>query len=355
MTFKVLQAENGDSIIIRYFGDDRKYHNLLVDGGLKKTFHKVLKSEIQLIEERNEKIDLLVVTHIDQDHIGGILKLVSNLKVKNDLNLVRQFWFNSGQIISKYFDSPLTPQRNIELDDTANEISIKQGITLEDFLLSSNKWHTFPIISGQKFNLFGTSLTILSPTQNGLKKLNKKWETELRKNDSKKISAKGNDYGNNIESLKDNKYERDSSIANLSSIAILLEKSGKKLLLAGDAHSEEILSSLKSLKLISKNKRLKIDYWKLSHHGSKKSTNTELISYIDCRNFIISTSGRGYNLPNKELLSKILSNPKRDIKLKISFYFNYSTEKFHKIFTSSEKRNYNFECIFLNKNELIKL
>jgi len=350
---KALHAENGDSISIRYFGQDNKYHNLLIDGGLKKTYQKVLKNEISSIKENDEKIDLIVVTHIDQDHIGGILGLVSDVKADHDI--IGKFWFNSGQIISNYFDTPLIPLRNIGLFNKSKEVSIKQGISFEDFLLRSKKWHALPIISLQTFNLYGINLTVLSPSINGLKKLNQKWVTELDKKDSNKISSKDNDYGVKIEKLIKNKYERDSSIPNLSSIALLIEKENKKILLAGDAHSEEIYSSLESLKLISKTKRLKIDYWKLSHHGSKKSTNCKLISAIDCQNFIISTSGRRFNLPNKELLSKILCNPCRNTSEKIFFYFNYSNKKLQSIFSSSEKCQYNFECIFLNKNETINV
>lgn len=353
LTIKVLHADNGDSILINFIGDDKKKHNLLIDGGLKRTYQRVLRDEINKICQKNEKIDLLVVTHIDQDHIGGILSLVSDNKLSSDL--VSKYWFNSGQIISKYFDTPLAPCRNIPIDNKSIKVSLKQGISLENFLLKSKKWHVLPIESTQKHSLFGAQLTILSPNINGLKKLNSKWETELNIKDSKNISSKGNDYTNSIESLLLNDYKKDSSVPNLSSIAILLENNKKRLLLAGDAHSEEILEGLKTHNLISKTKKLKIDYWKLSHHGSKRSTNTELISAITCQNFIVSTSGRRFNLPNKELLAKIICNPERNIDKKIFFYFNYNNQKLQSIFSIEEQLKYNFKCVFLDKNAVINL
>ena len=42
---------------------------------------------------------------------------------------------------------------------------------------------------------------------------------------------------------------------------------------------------------------LKIDYVKVSHHGSKANTNDELLSLLDCNNFIISANGRHHGLP----------------------------------------------------------
>ena len=73
LNIKVLKALNGDSIIISY-GDDR-LHYILVDGGRGKLcFHQLCKF-IDEIKEKKGKIDLLVLTHIDSDHIDGILRL----------------------------------------------------------------------------------------------------------------------------------------------------------------------------------------------------------------------------------------------------------------------------------------
>lgn len=352
MTIHLLQADNGDSILIKYKFNEA-IHNILIDGGLKRTYKKTLKNIVNSIRENNEKLDLVIISHVDQDHIGGILGLVGG--AKENIEIIDKYWFNSGQIISEYFKTPIFQNRNIPLDEKSKDVSLKQGISLENFLIDSKKWHMSPLTSMQNFNLFGMTLTILSPSISGIKKLNQKWETELEKNDSKNISSKTNDYNFQVEDLLKNKYERDTSIPNLSSIALLLEKNNKKILLAGDAHAEEILITLKSLNFISETKKLKIDYWKLSHHGSKKSTNCELISSIDCQKFIISTSGRRFNLPNKELLAKIICNPERNFDKKITFYFNYNNPKLQSIFSSKEKTKYNFECIFLEKNEVINL
>lgn len=350
---KVLKADNGDSILIRYVGNDNTNHNILIDGGLKRTYSRVLKKELEVIFKRGELVDLVVITHLDQDHIGGILKMITDPNGHKDI--IANYWFNSGRIILEYLKTHISKNRDVQLEENSPEVSFKQALTLEHFLLTGEKWHSKPIHALQKFDLFGAKFQVLSPTVSGLKRLNRKWETELKDKESKKISSKNNDYNRSIEDLLQNNYVKDTSIPNQSSIALLLNYQNKRILLAGDALSEDILESLNLLGLTSKGKRLKVDFWKLSHHGSKKSTSDELISAIECQNYIVSTNGRKANLPNKELLVKIICNPNRDINRKIYFYFNYDNPKFRSIFSYSDRLKHNFEFIFLTDSQNIKI
>jgi hypothetical protein len=95
--------------------------------------------------------------------------------------------------------------------------------------------------------------------------------------------------------------------------------------------------------------RLKVDYVKLAHHGSKCNFNEQLLDMIDCDNFIISANGGGtYNLPNKEVLAKILYNPKRDLNNQITFIFNHDNDILRNIFVIDDNAEikYNFRCQF---------
>jgi glyoxylase-like metal-dependent hydrolase (beta-lactamase superfamily II) len=84
MYIKLLQAENGDAIHLRVRDKTYKYRNILIDGGKstayiflnsqKKPEDGVLKQFIEQIRTQGEHIDLLILTHVDDDHIGGILK-----------------------------------------------------------------------------------------------------------------------------------------------------------------------------------------------------------------------------------------------------------------------------------------
>lgn len=84
MEFKLLLANNGDAIHLRTKDEKERFYNILIDGGTVETYsykNKKGKSEagelkqlIEHIKKQNEFIDLLILTHVDDDHIGGILR-----------------------------------------------------------------------------------------------------------------------------------------------------------------------------------------------------------------------------------------------------------------------------------------
>lgn len=76
-------------------GDDGGYHNILIDGGNRNQleFNIQKRMLISIIDNGNKGIfDLVIVTHSDDDHISGILKIMGD----SDLEpLVKELWFNS--------------------------------------------------------------------------------------------------------------------------------------------------------------------------------------------------------------------------------------------------------------------
>ena len=67
--------------------------------------------------------------------------------------------------------------------------------------------------------------------------------------------------------------------------------------------------------------KLPLNAWKLSHHGSKKSTLEKLMQKIECKNLLISTDGKRYEHPDAECIAKLLKNNGPHL----NFYFNYRT------------------------------
>lgn len=66
--------------------DDEKFR-ILVDGGVSATYVDLkcgypmpgdLKSKLAGLKSKHEHIDLLIITHIDDDHIGGLLEWFSH-------------------------------------------------------------------------------------------------------------------------------------------------------------------------------------------------------------------------------------------------------------------------------------
>lgn len=338
---KFLPAGDGDSIRIRYKGTDKIYHNILIDLGRSKAYYKAIKTEIENIYESLEKIDLLIISHIDSDHIGGAVEFLEDDEFdKKNVNL---WWFNFGD--------------NVKISSkTDKKISVKHGIKVRDYLSKvSCNWNLSPIKALDYFDdLWGPEITILSPFEIRLNNLDKKTSSKISS------SSKTRDYHFKIEDLAQRKdlvhsesYLRQNPY-NPSSIAFLFEFNGKTILFLSDSHPIDILNSIYKIQednpyKYPPNQPLKVDYMQLSHHGSKFNTTFDLLNAIECYNFIISTDGSAYNLPNKETLSRVIykSNKRnRDYSKVINFYFNYNEDILHQIFSIEEQEKYNFKCIF---------
>ena len=80
-----------DAIVIRYDGNDGIFHNILIDGGDYRNatlcYKDNIKPRLQQIFNAGEVIDLWIITHIDDDHIGGI-KYFAYKKLNKDLQII---------------------------------------------------------------------------------------------------------------------------------------------------------------------------------------------------------------------------------------------------------------------------
>ncbi|MDO6776232.1 MBL fold metallo-hydrolase [Shewanella sp. 3_MG-2023] len=328
----ILQAEHGDSIAISYeFEGEIK--NILIDGGPAQAFEvqhtpRPLKLFLNNIKSKNQKIDLLVLTHVDDDHIGGLLAGFNKSGYLTDLT--KEVWFNSGKLIFNHFDKPLDDSNTVKLKNSSgNNTSIGQGIKLEEYLIDKKIWSHDLIKTGDEIDWFGSKFKILSPSLAKLEKLLVKW---VKETPNANTSGQNNDYQNSIEQLlADDDFEEDKSIHNGSSLAFIFECHDKSILFLGDAHPSVVIESLESLGY-SKDNPLKIDYVKVSHHGSKANTNNELLQFIECENFIISANGKHHRLPNKLVLARIINRfPTANL------MFNYP-DLINRIFTEEERK-----------------
>lgn len=345
LELRILQAEHGDSIVIS--GDfDGKPRNILIDGGPSQAFEvqnipRPLCLYLNEVKAKSQVIDLLVLTHADDDHIGGLLSGFNKYSYLSDLT--QEVWFNSGKLIFNHFKRPIATSNFVMLKNTiGSNTSTAQGIKLEDHLEGkTNKnneemWSHSLILAGDELKRFGCSFKILSPTLDKLEKLLTDWE-EQRLNAN--TSAANKDYGESFEELSvSDKFKEDNKPHNGSSLSFIFELQGKRILLLGDSHPSVITCSLIELGYSVTN-RLCIDYVKVSHHGSKANTNAELLMLIDCSNFIISTNGKHHGLPNKTTLARIIKQfPNANL------MFNYP-DLIDEIFSKEELKESTFSAI----------
>lgn len=195
LTIKLIPAEYGDCLIISI---GEKKFNILIDGGTSKTYHKYLKTEIKNIRNSQQKINLMVCTHMDNDHIGGLIQVLNNEKI----DFIENIWYNGFiQVIDKRFYSQkknkFTERDNIILDDIITkgtrddgeqEIGINDGmafgVLIEEKKIPLNKEVEGKTISTEDIKnpieiMKDTTLTVLGPSKENILKMGNYWKREM--------------------------------------------------------------------------------------------------------------------------------------------------------------------------------
>jgi beta-lactamase superfamily II metal-dependent hydrolase len=314
MTIRPLPAFNGDAILVSFLNNG-KIINILIDGGVPRTYRRALKPMLEELQAVEQSIDLLIVTHIDDDHIGGIKALYEDIKL--DRSLIKKVWFNSGKLLSRHFKTPEDTSREVEvIPDDLTLMSVRQGMTLEAELEKQPGWVQQIILAGYGEFFYGAEIRVLSPGEPMLEKLNKRWETEEAKR-TQMSSGDHDDFQFSITELLTRDFHEDNAVPNGSAIAFLMTLNGLNYLFLADAHPSQIEASLRTLGY-SEAHRLCAEFVKVSHHASKFNTSPALLGIISSSHFFISTDGSAHGLPNKEPLARIIAaNPG------VTLHFNY--------------------------------
>lgn len=324
-TIQFLHASHGDCIFLRH-EQDGKIFNLLIDGGPAETFGdlygyaKPLRSLLEELKDKGECIDLLVITHVDDDHIGGILAAMS---LDDYLpSLVKEFWFNSYALISSEYENANIAKNEVTgIAGAETKTGISQGVTLEEKLNQLNWFNQaihneIPPIIRSELEL---EFTILSPSMKTLQRLGRAWEREYPPPD-KATAKRESDHKLPFSTfLTGDRFKSDRSVPNGSSIAFLLKVGDLKLLLLADAYAATVEQKLKKLGYSPWNP-LQCSIVKISHHGSKGNTNQTMLSLISSNKYVISTDGSIFGHPDKRTIARIL-NAHEDNHV----YFNYES------------------------------
>ncbi|WP_217924410.1 ComEC/Rec2 family competence protein [Miltoncostaea oceani] len=318
-TLEALQAKEGDCLLIHY-GPDEPTGLMLIDGGPPGTFRRVLAPRLEelrpAVADAAVEIDLGMVSHIDADHIAGLLDLTRVLtEAKRDQRpppyVLRRFWHNSLEAMIGDVSGPASLSRLASAASTSRPVpratredvsaviaSVPQGQRLADdleFLLPANQagviasGHTLPLPDGP-------TLTVIGPDQEELAALREQWEREVPRDEDAEVAA-----------------YLDDSIPNLSSIVCLVEFEGKRILLTGDARGDHVLEGLERAGLLKGRRRtLSVDILKLPHHGSEHNVDQDFFDRIQARHYVISADGAHGNPEDETLTMLLASRPKDD-------------------------------------------
>lgn len=313
--FKVemLPAGHGDCLWIEY-GPEDSPSRLLIDGGTTGT-HSRLKKRMEQVPREQHGFELLVVTHIDGDHIAGVLKLLEDetLSVSFD-----DIWFNGYRHLPKPPLEPLGPEQGEQLTDWLVKPELSWNKTFDSDAVAVSESGLLP----EKWLPGGMKLTLLSPTIEKLADLRPVWKKVVREAgldpEAPRLEEEDQDTRPSglerlgaaklpdVEALASVPFEEDGSEANGTSIVLLAEYGGHSILLCADAHADVINASLDKLNAQRGLDSLPLDAVKLPHHGSKANVSAESLEKIDCHHYLVSTNGAYFKHPDDIAIARII-------------------------------------------------
>jgi hypothetical protein len=315
----VRRALKGDCLLLHY-GTKADPRLALIDGGPANVYRPQLKPRLDEIRRARALdagtpllVDLLMVSHIDDDHIKGILELTGELveadRARKALPVkVLNFWHNTfddivgsnpdqlvTSIQASFGPASLSGEPDTEgLDPHTAQVlaSVSQGLKLRDnaralgFRINSEFGGKLIMTSdGRARDLKGgLQFTVVGPMEPELIDLQKNHAAFLAKPKKDKEA---------VASFS------DSSVANLSSIVLLAEVGGKRMLLTGDARGDKILLGLEKIGLLEPGGKMHVDILKMPHHGSDRNMEPVFFERITADHYVFSGDGEHGN-PERE-------------------------------------------------------
>lgn len=278
---------SGDAILFRYI-EDGVQRIILIDGGFEDTFGTI-NTHIQNYYRHNDilpsKIDHIVCSHPDRDHIGSIIQIIDTYDVGT-------LWINDPRKF-KHIDSfPIDggqdsfSKGNVEavakLSDFAKSLGIEikspyQGEHIGPFVVCSPTMEFYKTLVTGKFERLGGIYS--------------KFKNRARDSDGMNLHVIDACWGEDV------LYEFPAtSVSNESSTVLFAEiqNPNSRILLTADAGTEALTRAVMYLETDCSFIAGSLNFIQIPHHGSRHNVNSETLD---------SLLG-GKILPNSEQLGK---------------------------------------------------
>ncbi len=347
-SLEVLPAHKGDCLLM-YFGEAPNPKIVIIDGGPAHTYLPHLRPRLEALRECRAlghhdslPIEVLMVSHLDDDHIHGILEMTQELVEAAHQNLhppfqVRTLWHNAfddilgnnqiGSAAAAAFGpaalTGATTPVGLESDLSLLLASINQGRSLRqdaDKLNWSVNSDLGPLwvseVTAQPIEIpGGLAFHLVGPMQAEIEKLQKKHDAYLKKNNLGRQSAEAA-----LAAFS------DKSVPNLASLVVIASFGGKTILLTGDARGDKVLEGLVAQGLMSRGGSIDVDILKVMHHGSDNNVTKDFFEKVRAQHYVFSGDGKHGN-PERACLEMLFdARPEGGYQL----YFTYPIETIDK-------------------------
>jgi len=340
---------------------DNQTH-VFVDGGMTSSYKGHVAKAMGSIRNAGQELDLVCVSHIDQDHILGILQMLNDemdwrvydyQRSRNNRRArkpsrtrppkIKEIWHNAfHEQISENtgrIEDMLAAYTQIFLNtDIAEEVrvgdealSTKQAIQVSrrlqakqldiDLNAKFNGGLVMRKDPGNTYRVGRLRITVIGPTQKDLYRLRKEWNgwleesshvirriRETAREDKRSI---GNDtipwFGAMLELSRGIASRGGVTIPNLASIMFLVEFGRKSVLMTGDGHAKDILIGLEKVKKLNQNGSIHVNVLKIPHHGSTHNFTKNFYRKVTADHYVFCGNGANTN-PEKEVVKSFIDS-----------------------------------------------
>lgn len=349
MRLQVFQSGKGDCLLLSNARDTAR---ILVDGGMPAAYRDHVGPALGKLRDARKKIDLVYVSHIDQDHIGGVLRMlddevawrVHDFQIKNGNAshrapevprppVIGAIWHNafheqitknrgkiekalaaagavlSGADVAKLREAGLDQSELATSIAEAIKVSRRIGAKQLDIPLNAPARGKLMMVRPRQraTSLGGMRITIIGPVPKHLTALRKEWNSWLSKNekaldkirkaagrDEDRLGASALDLLNARFALEVEAFGDPSKVTtpNLASLTLLVEERGQSILLTGDARGDQIVEGLKQVK---RPLPIRVDVLKVPHHGSENNVDPPFCDAVVARHYVFCGNGQHEN------------------------------------------------------------
>lgn len=220
----MFQADEGDFLWVGY-GKNIIESHILIDGGTKYCGEKYAEV-IKKINLKGQKIEAIILTHIDCDHLDGVCDGISRVDQTILMDTVKKIIFNSSQ------------KSEIKVEKQSKQYGVKEEILFENIIHEKGLDNCLisGVVLGTQIELAGGAmLKIISPGERELIKLGEKGEKYREKKKSVVYAPNLDQVRMDLDELMNEPLRKDSSVNNASSIAFIFEFMDVKGVFLGDA------------------------------------------------------------------------------------------------------------------------
>ncbi|MBK6561780.1 MBL fold metallo-hydrolase [Candidatus Amarobacter glycogenicus] len=360
MKLTVFRSEKGDCLLLTSKNGKR----MLIDGGMEKSYENHVAPELGRLRDANKKVDLVYVSHIDRDHISGVLRMlddeaawrVHEFQVANGNpgHPIPQtprppklggIWHNAfrdqlGNLTERVEDT-LAASAPLLLAADAAELrrdGSKQGLLAQsipealkvsrrigpnqlDIALNKQFAGKLATVEGiaQAAKLGTVTLTVIGPFAADVTKLRAEWKAWLETHGEavlaiqQRAAADEESMGSSALAWPasqlialGNELGARSKVTtpNLASIMLLAEEGGRRVLLTGDGHWQDILHGLERRGKLDPAGKLHVEVLKVQHHGSEHNIEQQFCDAITADHYVFCANGEHAN-PDLRVVSLI--------------------------------------------------